>query len=411
MAEVCQLYVMLGRGVFPRGREPRFFCVCGSWLVVVTRCKKQPITIMSKKATNRRGMEESILEEAFHLGHSPEKWQPVPVEDYHGRALAWLRLFWTCWRQMEPHVPAILERHPEICECDCSCMRHIGRPWGPLSLSPVLVGWTSPESPWLRRGEDGRVQHLFYALYGAAPCCGASLEVEMETGRTCLRRPASSHTVLPEHLRVRCRAVYRPGTVRNMSLMELAGHFLPHPPVVAQVISEPAQPEPHLHLAGLLPAVPSVVTGNPERAAAHLHLAGLLPAVPGVVTGDPERVAAHLHTSLEFHNSARLLTLQGVSGEDQPDVCIGFNPSHIAPGLDDILRALCAAHGFPCRVKAMFHGVPQDFQDDSRVVSVHLYIRRDLYLDESTHAKKPEGFRRLQSLVLECAKAMHGIYN
>lgn len=172
-----------------------------------------------------------------------------------------------------------------------------------------------------------------------------------------------------------------------MSLMELAGHFLPHPPVVVEV--RPAQ----------------------EQAEADPLPARLLPAVPGVVTGDPERVAAHLSTSLEFHDSARLLTLRDASGEDQPDVCIGFNPSHIAPGLDDILRALCAEHGFSCRVKPMFSGVPQRYRDDPRVVSVHLYIRRDLYLDESTHAKKPEGFRRLQALVLECAKAMHGIYN
>lgn len=344
---------------------------------------KQAITIMSKKVKNIRGVEASILEEAFHLGHSPEQWQPVPTEDYHGRAMAWLRLFWTCWRQMEPHVPAILERHPEMCQCDCSCMRHIGRPWGPLSLGPVLVGWTSPESPWLRRGEDGRVQHLFYALYGAAPCCGASLEVEMETGRTCLRRPASSHTVLPEHLRVPFRPVCEPWSGRGMSLMELAGHFLPHPPVVVEV--RPAQ----------------------EQAEADPLPARLLPAVPGVVTGDPERVAAHLHTSLEFHDSARLLTLRDASGEDQPDVCIGFNPSHIAPGLDDILRALCAGHGFSCRVKPMFSGVPQRYRNDPRMVSVHLYIRRDLYLDETTHAKKPEGFRRLQALVLECAKALH----
>lgn len=338
---------------------------------------------MSKKVKNTRGMEESILEESFHLGHSPEKWGPVPTEDYYQRAMTWLRLFWTSWRQMEPHVPAILERHPEMCICDCSCMRHIGRPWGPMSLGPVLLGWTSPESPWLRRGEDGRVEHLFYALCGTAPICGASLEVEMETGRTCHRTPASGLAVLPEHLRVPFRPEHEPWSSRSMSLMELAGHFLPHPPVVGEVRPAPGQAE------------------------AHPLLAGLLPAVPGVVTGDPARVEAHLSTSLEFHNSARLLTLHGVSGEGEPDVCIAFNPAHIAPGLDDTLRAGCARLGFSCAVKAMFSSVPPVFREDARVLSVHLYIRSGLYLKECADADKAGVYRRLQALVLDCAQTLH----
>lgn len=387
MVRVCQLYGLLSRGVFPQGKGAAVF-LCPRVLACSRYAlRNKDLTIMSKKVKNRRGMEPSILEEACHLGHLPEQWQHVPTEEYYWRALAWLRLFWTCWRQMEPHVPVILERHPEMCRCDCSCMQHIGRPWGPLSLGPVLVGWTSPESPWLRRTDDGRVQHLLYALVGEAPCCGASLAVEVETGRTCLRRPASGLAVLPEHLRVPFQPVCGPWIGRGMSLMEVAGHFLPHPPVVWAVRPAPAQEE------------------------AHPLLAGLLPAVPGVVTGDPARVAAHLSTSLEFHHSARRLTLRDVSAEDGPDVCIGFNPSHIAPGLDATLRACCAGHGFSCKVKAMFSGVPQAYRDAPRVVSVHLYIWRGLYLDESTHAKKPEGFRHLQSLVLDCAKAMHGIGN
>lgn len=240
----------------------------------------------------------------------------------------------------------------------------------------------------------------------------------------------------------------------TMKLHEVVSHFLPHPPVVVHVPHLSA----HVPLRGYR-LLPRMEVARAAEACADWYMDELLPAVPGVVqvlprvsrlvvdvtrsASDPEVIPTrlpdgrllrpaepdnerrdmlaayhrqhhnllnlHLDTSLELHDSARLLTLQGVSGEDQPDVCIGFNPSHMAPGLDDILRALCAGHGFSCRVKPLFNGVPQRYRDDPRVVSIYLYIRRDLYLDESTRAKKPEGFRRLQALVLECAKAMHGI--
>lgn len=74
---------------------------------------------------------------------------------------------------------------------------------------------------------------------------------------------------------------------------------------------------------------------------------------------------------------------------DRPDVCVGTDDHHTPPELADALMAALREQDFRVRRDSPFSGamVPADrYQQDLRVRSVMLEVRRGLYCDETTGA-------------------------
>ena len=87
-----------------------------------------------------------------------------------------------------------------------------------------------------------------------------------------------------------------------------------------------------------------------------------------------------------------------------PEICIGTDPTHTSPELRDLVVAHFHRLGFEVRVDKPFAGalVPNAFYGtDTRVQSVMVELRRDLYMDEATGERRHEGFRRLQGALTE----------
>ena len=92
-----------------------------------------------------------------------------------------------------------------------------------------------------------------------------------------------------------------------------------------------------------------------------------------------------------------------------PEICIGTDPTHTSPELRDLVVAHFHRLGFEVRVDKPFAGalVPNAFYGtDTRVQSVMVELRRDLYMDEATGERRHEGFRRLQGALTELRKQL-----
>ena len=86
-----------------------------------------------------------------------------------------------------------------------------------------------------------------------------------------------------------------------------------------------------------------------------------------------------------------------------PEIGIGTDPTHTSPALRDFAVAFFQHHGFSTGVDTPFSGtmVPNAYyQQDTRVQSIMIEVRRDLYLDEATTERGP-GFRRVQAVLTE----------
>jgi N-formylglutamate deformylase len=71
----------------------------------------------------------------------------------------------------------------------------------------------------------------------------------------------------------------------------------------------------------------------------------------------------------------------------RPEICIGTDDFHTAPGMADVLESTYAAHGFSVARNTPFSGaiVPLSvYGKDRRVSSVMIELRRDIYMDENT---------------------------
>lgn len=78
---------------------------------------------------------------------------------------------------------------------------------------------------------------------------------------------------------------------------------------------------------------------------------------------------------------------------DRPDICIGTDGSHTPVGLADAMVDAFTAQGFTVKLDSPFAGtfVPGGFyRRERRVRSVMIEVRRDLYIDEATAARRPE---------------------
>jgi N-formylglutamate amidohydrolase len=87
-----------------------------------------------------------------------------------------------------------------------------------------------------------------------------------------------------------------------------------------------------------------------------------------------------------------------------PEICIGTDPQHTCPELRDLVVAHFRSHGFDVLLDKPFAGalVPNAFYGrDTRVQSVMIELRRDLYMDEATGEKKKEGFARIRTVLNE----------
>lgn len=85
-----------------------------------------------------------------------------------------------------------------------------------------------------------------------------------------------------------------------------------------------------------------------------------------------------------------------------PEICIGTDPTHTSPELRDLVVNHFKEYGYSVMVDIPFAGalIPNAFYGkDSRVQSVMVELRRDLYMDETTGDKLPDGFQRLQGVL------------
>ena len=84
-----------------------------------------------------------------------------------------------------------------------------------------------------------------------------------------------------------------------------------------------------------------------------------------------------------------------------PEIGIGTQPGHTAPGLLALAEGFFRAHGFAVGVDVPFRGaiVPNRFHGrEPRVQSVMIEVRRDLYLDEAT-GERHEGYQRMRAVL------------
>lgn len=70
----------------------------------------------------------------------------------------------------------------------------------------------------------------------------------------------------------------------------------------------------------------------------------------------------------------------------RPDICIGTDPTHTPPVLEEALMSAFSAEGLSVEVDRPFSGalVPLSLGGDCRIRSVMIEVRRGLYCDEST---------------------------
>lgn len=86
-----------------------------------------------------------------------------------------------------------------------------------------------------------------------------------------------------------------------------------------------------------------------------------------------------------------------------PEIGIGTDPTHTSPALRDFAVTFFQDRGFSTGVDTPFSGtmVPNaHYQQDARVQSIMIEVRRDLYLDEATTERGP-GFGRVQAVLTE----------
>lgn len=84
-----------------------------------------------------------------------------------------------------------------------------------------------------------------------------------------------------------------------------------------------------------------------------------------------------------------------------PEIGIGTQPGHTSPELAALAEGFFRGHGFAVGVDVPFRGalVPHRFYGkETRVQSVMIEVRRDLYLDEAT-GERHEGFLRMRPLL------------
>lgn len=87
-----------------------------------------------------------------------------------------------------------------------------------------------------------------------------------------------------------------------------------------------------------------------------------------------------------------------------PEICIGTDPKHTSPELRDLVVGHFRDHGFEVLVDEPFMGalIPNAFYGkDTRVQSVMVELRRDLYMDETTGEKVEGPFHRLQAVLTD----------
>ena len=86
-----------------------------------------------------------------------------------------------------------------------------------------------------------------------------------------------------------------------------------------------------------------------------------------------------------------------------PEIGIGTQPGHTSPALRALAEDFFRDHGFVVGVDVPFSGsmVPnRHFDQDFRVQSVMVEVRRDLYMDEVTSARHA-GFARVQAVLAD----------
>ncbi len=112
-------------------------------------------------------------------------------------------------------------------------------------------------------------------------------------------------------------------------------------------------------------------------------------------------VDAHGHAIIiDVHSYPTLpLPYEMHADEPRPQLDIGADDTHTPASLVDAVRA--AFPDLECGVNDSFHGtyVPLRFYDarDTRVQSVMLEIRRDVYMDEQTVTRDEAGFAKVQN--------------
>eukprot|EP01051_Picozoa_sp_SAG22_P018737 SAG22_NODE_3245_length_1834_cov_1.074352_2_plen_470_part_00 len=87
-----------------------------------------------------------------------------------------------------------------------------------------------------------------------------------------------------------------------------------------------------------------------------------------------------------------------------PEICIGTDPQHTSPELRDLVVGFFRERGYEVLVDKPFRGalIPNAFYgNDTRVQSVMVELRRDLYMDEATGEKLEGPFQRLQAVLTE----------
>ena len=108
-----------------------------------------------------------------------------------------------------------------------------------------------------------------------------------------------------------------------------------------------------------------------------------------------DALAQHGHCLVIDVHSFSLLPLPHESDQTvpRPEVCIGVDEFHSPFRRHDDIRRACEGKRFTCAVNRPFAGsmVPRRYWNaDARVKSFMLEVRRDLYMDESTGAKRPD---------------------
>ena len=96
------MYVMLSRGVFPQGEGAAVFWCLGFWLVVVTRCKNNILTIMSMREYRTR-YEKS---DAYSLAELPAGYAWEEQSPAERQALLWA--YCPQIHEDEPAIPNLL---------------------------------------------------------------------------------------------------------------------------------------------------------------------------------------------------------------------------------------------------------------------------------------------------------------
>lgn len=97
------------------------------------------------------------------------------------------------------------------------------------------------------------------------------------------------------------------------------------------------------------------------------------------------------------------LPTQATDLEISPEICIGTDPDHTSSALRELVVDHFKTEGFEVLVDKPFRGalVPNvAYGKDRRVQSVMVELRRDLYMNEATGAKLPQGFKRLRDTLV-----------